>query len=211
MKIALYIIVLVAVAAGAGVAAHLYRANSRNDKEMAEFAGDATAMTNELGKTLVVYYSMTGRTRDIAQRIAQMTRAQTYEITTAEKMPSAPKLHLVVRKQLKSGQYPVLAGSAPDLSDYDTIFVGGPVWWYHAATPLLAFLEKTDFKGKRVVPFSTQGSNVGDFAQDVANNARNAELVPGAAFNNMDGKYSQAVDNKIATWLNTLPGVHKNN
>ena len=86
----------------------------------------------------------------------------------------------------------------------DTVFVGAPVWWYTVATPVLSYLKKTDFLGKKVVPFSTQGSNAGTFFADFAAKARNAVLLKGEQFNNLSDKYAKETDNKIAVWLNSL-------
>ena len=69
---------------------------------------------------------------------------------------------------------------------------------------MLAFLQRADFKGKPVAFFSTQGSNCGAFFKDVRSKAKNAQLLAGAAFNNLDASYNSAVDNKIVTWLNGL-------
>lgn len=69
---------------------------------------------------------------------------------------------------------------------------------------MLAFLQQTDFKRKKVVPFSTQGSNYGAFFEDFEKNARNARILTGASFNNLGDEYNSAVDNKITAWLNAL-------
>ena len=92
----------------------------------------------------------------------------------------------------------------PDFSKYDTVFVGGPVWWYTMSTPMYSFLQQANFAGKKVVPFSTQGSNYGTYFEDFAKMAKNAKLQKEASFNNMPEKYNSAVDNKIAEWLNSL-------
>ena len=117
----------------------------------------------------------------------------------------SPKMYIDVKKQLKTGKYPELNGEIPDFESYDLIFVGSPVWWYTAATPVLAFLEQADFKGKQVAPFSTQGSNSGTFAADFKAKSVNAVILEGREFNNISNKYNDAVDNKISVWLNELP------
>lgn len=73
-----------------------------------------------------------------------------------------------------------------------------------AATPVLSFLEKADFLGRKVVPFSTQGSNYGTFFEDFAGKAQNAQILKGQSFNNLSAEYDRAVDNKISDWLNKL-------
>ena len=107
-------------------------------------------------------------------------------------------------KQLKNKKYPSIEEKMPDFQEYDTIFVGFPVWWYTIATPVLAFLQKADFMGKKVVPFSTQGSNYGTSFTDFEQMAKNAKIAKGNSFNNVDKKYDKAVDNKITDWLNNL-------
>lgn len=182
---------------------HLYRVASKNKKEMAQYAQDV-AVDREFGKVLVVYYSLSGRTKDIAERIQEKTGADIYEIKTAEPLQTGPMFYAKVKQQLKNGEYPALTGQMPDFEAYDMVFVGSPVWWYTVSTPVMAFLGQADFKGKKVVPFSTQGSNFGTFFDDFKKKAKNAEIMVSESFNNLSKKYDKAVDNKISTWLNRL-------
>ncbi|MDR1026167.1 MAG: hypothetical protein LBL47_02085 [Lactobacillus sp.] len=198
-------IVLVAIVAGLVIGGfHLYRVSARNKNEMSKFSGKKVDINKDLGKVLVVYYSLSGRTKDIAMRIKNKTNADVYEIKTLEPMPKGPKLHFAIKEQLKSKQYPAIATDFPAFEEYDTIFVGGPVWWYTAATPLLSFLTEADFNGKKVVPFSTQGSNVGTFFEDFNKTIKNANIQTSERFNNLSKEYDIAVDNKISSWLNNL-------
>ena len=203
-KYLLYIVVIVAVVGLFSGGFHLYRVAQRNKKEMAPYQGAPIALKGDFGKVLVVYYSLTGNTKDIAERIQKKTQADVYEIKTAEEIKTNPWFYLKARAQLKEGKYPALAGALPDFSKYDWVFVGFPVWWYTAATPGLSFLDKADFKGRKVVPFSTQGSNAGTFLKDFTAQAKNADIQPAESFNNLPDKYDAAVDNKIAVWLNNL-------
>ena len=199
---------LIVLAAGlAGLTAgglHLYKTAARNKKEMAPYAGARAVYSNRLGKVLVVYYSLSGHTRDIAEKIQALTGAELYEIKTAEPLGSNWAMYWAVRRQLKKGDYPLLTGEMPDFAAFDTVFVGAPVWWYTMATPLWSFLKKADFQGTKVVPFSTQGSNYGTFFEDFAAHAQNARLLKSASFNNLPEKYNSAVDNKVIKWLNGL-------
>lgn len=204
LKTVLLILLALAVMGGAVGAAHLWRVAQRNKKEMAPFQGPRQPYTAQLGKVLVIYYSWTGHTQAIAQQIAQHTQADVFRLETSEPLPSVPWAPLLLKRQLSTGRYPQLKHPLPDVSAYDTVFVGGPVWWYTAATPLLQFLREMDFQHKNVVPFSTQGSNYGTFFEDFAQQARNAQLKKGASFNNLGPKYDEAVANKIILWLNSL-------
>lgn len=204
LKIIMTLIILAALI-GAGIGLwHLYRVSERNKKEMAPYMSAPVTYQNDLGRVLVVYYSLSGHTKEIAEKIAALTNGDLYEIQTVEPLPGTPKLHVVVKQQLKSQNYPAISPILPDFNAYDTIFVGSPIWWYTAATPVLSFLKQADFQGKNVVPFSTQGSNVGIYFEDFKNAAQNARLMKGQSFNNLPAKYNEGVDNKIKVWLNDL-------
>ena len=204
LKYVLYSVVALAVLAVVVVGFHLYRVSVRNAEEMAQYSGGNVAVNNRFGKTLVVYYSLSGRTRDIAERIQAKTGADIYEIKTAEEIKAGYSLYFTSRSNLKNGIYPELKGNMPDMDGYDVVFVGSPVWWYTVATPAMAFLEEIDFKGRKVVPFSTQGSNAGTFLEDFTKMAKNANMTDYRSFNNMGKEYDKAVDNKISVWLNGL-------
>lgn len=204
MKIIIYT-VLAAIIVGLSIGgAHLYKVSKRNAQEMAQYEGKVEAVKRLPGRTLIIYYSLSGHTKDIAERIQKQTGGDLYEIKTAEEINHYPWFYLTLKKQLKEKKYPALSGTTPDFAKYNTIFVGAPVWWYTVATPMLSFLQQTDFSGKKVVPFSTQGSNYGTYFEDFTAAAKNAKIQKSASFNNMPEKYNQAVDNKIISWINSL-------
>lgn len=182
---------------------HNFKVAHKNKKELTAFTQAETYSAN-LGKVLVIYYSWTGHTQDIAQQIKTLTKGDEYRIQTQEEFKSSPAFYARVKKDLKEENYPQLAGQLPDISRYDTVFVGGPVWWYTMATPLYSFLGQMDFEGKKVIPFSTQGSNPGTFLADFTATAKNAQVGTYANFNNVGEQYNTAVHNKIIHWLNNL-------
>ncbi|MBR1825477.1 MAG: hypothetical protein IJ770_02715 [Alphaproteobacteria bacterium] len=200
-----YILIILAVAAIVGGVAslvHLRNVNAKNKAEMAKYDNQAEYINN-LGKTLVMYYSMSGQTEKIAKQIAELTGGELYEIATEEAY-SSPSVYMKSKKEYESKQYPKLAKNLPNFADYDIIFVGGPVWWYTMAVPLFSLLETADFSGKKVVPFSTQGSNYGAFFEDFVKLAKNADIQTSANFNNMKPEFDAQVKNKIIDWLNKL-------
>jgi flavodoxin len=207
VKYILYAVLAIVVVCLIAAGLHQGRVYFKNKKEMARYMDKEVKFDNNLGRVLVVYYSLSGHTRAIAENIRAKTNADIYEIKTKNPFPSGFKMHLQIRNQLKTRNFPELQGEMPDFEKYDLIFVGSPVWWYTAATPVLAFLELADFKGKNVVPFATQGSNPGNFMRDFQHAARNAVVLEGRLFNNLSSKYDKAVDNKISVWLNELPSV----
>ena len=203
MKYVLYVLLLAVVVIAVAGLWHLYRVSSVNKREMAQYAGKSTEIKKDLGKVLVVYYSLTGHTKEIADKIQTMTNADIFRLEPAEPFPTGAKLHLTVKEQLKMKKYPALK-QMPDLTGYDVVFVGAPVWWYTAATPVLSFLEQADFQGVKVAFFSTQGSNRGTFLPDVTALTKNAQILLDASFNNMGKEYDAAVNAKIADWINGL-------
>lgn len=203
LKVVLYTVILATIIIGGVSFYHLHNVAAKNKTEMANYNTEIKLNAN-LGRVLVVYYSLTGHTKDIATQIAQKTNADIFEIKTIETY-SSPSVYMKSKKELTTKNYPeIQKDSLPNVADYDTIFVGGPVWWYTMAPAIYSYLQATDFRGTRVVPFSTQGSNFGSFFKDFAAQAKNAELLTGENFNNVDEKYRNQVSNKINAWLNTL-------
>ena len=203
MKYVLYSILVIVLIIGIGSLIHLYKVSNKNKTEMAKYSNEVK-LTASLGKTLVIYYSLTGRTKDIALQIQSLTNADIYEIKPKEEIKQGPSLYLTSKKQISSGDYPEIIKDFPDITEYDTIFVGTPIWWYTAAPVVLEFLKEFDFQNKNVVPFSTQGSNYGTYFEDFKAKAKNANILKGESFNNIDSKYNEQVKNKIISWLNSL-------
>ncbi len=204
LKFVLYVLLATIVIGIVAGGIHLWKVASRNQKEMAQYAKASSTPIRPLGKVLIVYYSLSGNTRDIAERIQKQTQAELYEIKLQQPLKPGIKLYYDTWKQVKDRQYPELAGNLPDFSQYDLIIVGSPVWMYTVATPVMAFLHKADFAGNPVAVFTTQGSNPGTFFTDFKNNARNAKIISQIEFNNLPTKYNIALDNKIAAWLRRL-------
>ena len=204
LKYIVYILVGIVIIGLIAGGIHLWQVDRKNAKDMALYDGEPVAVTKDLGRVLVVYYSLSGHTKDIAERIAAKTNGDLYEIKTKEKLNNTPWYYLTLRNQIKNKEYPELEGKLPDMSKYDTVFIGAPVWWYTLATPLSSFLKQVDFEDKVIAPFSTQGSNYGSFFKDFAAQSKNGILNRMASFNNLPDKYDAQVDNKIAVWLNSL-------
>ena len=102
LKYLIYAVVVIALVSLFSGGIHLYRVAQKNKKEMAPYQGEAVSVDGSFGKVLVVYYSLTGHTKDIAERIASKTQADLYEIKTADKIDTTPWFYLKVRSQLKT-------------------------------------------------------------------------------------------------------------
>ena len=102
MKYVLGIIIAAVVIGGIGGLFHLYRVSAKNKKEMAQYENKSAEVKNDLGKVLVVYYSLTGHTKDIAEKIAAKTNADLFEIKTKEPYPTGAKLYTTAKKEIKN-------------------------------------------------------------------------------------------------------------
>lgn len=99
-----YVLYLLAIMIAVGLAVggiHLYRVAVKNKKEMAAYEGPAAAVERRFGRVLVVYYSLSGHTREIAEKIKALTGGDIYEIKTAEEIKTTPWFYLTLRRQIK--------------------------------------------------------------------------------------------------------------
>lgn len=161
------------------------------------------ATENKSLKVLVVYFSLTGNTKPVAEKIQQLTGADLFLIETVRTYPlERPAKAEEPKKELESGVWPELKAPPPDMSSYDLILVGGPVWWYTVSTPVRSFLQQADFAGKKVAPFVTHDGDMGDYFQYFRQNARNAVVLDGLDFYKSFEETPDSLDRKVRDWLN---------
>ena len=115
-------------------------------------------------KKLVAYFSCSGVTEAVAKTLADAIGADLYEITPAQPYTRADlnwmdKSSRSTIEMKNPDSRPEIAGKVENMADYDTVFVGFPIWWYVAPTIINTFLESYDFSGKTVVPFCTSGGS----------------------------------------------------
>ena len=143
--------------------------------------GEVMAETKSNKKVLVAYFSASGVTAKVADRLSKATGADLFEIKPAEPYTSADldwtnkKSRSSVEMADKSSR-PAIANKVADMSKYDVIFVGFPIWWYREPSIIDTFMESYDFSGKQVVPFATSGGsgmgNSGSIMQKLAPKAK---------------------------------------
>lgn len=152
-------------------------------------------------KTLVTFFSASGITKIVAEKIAKTIGADLFEI--APKKPYTNKDLDWMDKQSRStlemkdkSSRPEISKTVNNIDDYDTILVGFPVWWYTAPTIINTFLESADFSNKTIIPFCTSGSSgISDCQKDLENTYPNYTFKQGKRFSvNDDG-------NTILNWL----------
>ncbi|MDR1115330.1 MAG: hypothetical protein LBL33_04140 [Tannerella sp.] len=178
-------------------------ANNTKDTTVAVVGQNVLPPVNPV-KVLIVYYSHSGKTKEVAEIIARQTSGTLYRIETVKDYSSISVFHaLSAKKELESGNLPELSTAIPDISGYDLIIVGSPVWRHTVATPVVSFLAQCDFGEKPVAAYATNKGNVGSFFTLFEEKVRNARLLPGEEFhNNLSGK--DELSQKISKWLNTL-------
>lgn len=122
--------------------------------------------TTSGGKVLVVYYSASGNTKRVAEYIAEAADGDLFEITPAEPYTS-DDLNWTNSDSRVSREHddeslrdvPLTTTEVENWDDYDTVFIGYPIWWGIAAWPVDTFVKNNDFTGKTVIPFATSSSS----------------------------------------------------
>lgn len=140
-------------------------------------------------KTLVVYFSATGTTARAAREIAEAAGADLYALTPAEPYTRADldwtdKKSRTTMESHDPACRPAMAGRLPDLSGYDTVVLGFPIWWYEEPRIVDTFLETCGLSGKTVIPFATSGgSGITRAEQSLRSHAPGASWQKGALLN----------------------------
>ncbi len=114
--------------------------------------------------SIVVYFSRTGTTRPLAEQIAELTGSDIYEITAAEPYTDEDinyndSSSRATREQNDASARPEIAGELPDLSQYDTVFLGFPIWWGTVPRIINTFMDSVDLSDKTIMPFCTSHSS----------------------------------------------------
>lgn len=166
----------------------------------------ATVSSSEVGKTLVVYYSASGNTARVANNIAESAGADLFEITPTEPYTSED-LNWTDDNSRVSREHddeslrdvPLTTTEVENWDDYDTVFIGYPIWWGIAAWPVNNFVKNNDFTGKTVIPFATSSSSgMGQSGQLLEEMAGTGEWQEGQRFS------SGASESDVADWVNSL-------
>ena len=162
---------------------------------------DAVMSNNR--KTLVAYFSATGTTMEAATKLAKVANADVHEIVPA--VPYTPadlnwrdkKSRSTLEMEDKSSR-PAIANKVENMEQYDTVFVGYPIWWYIAPTIINTFLEQYDFTGKTVIPFFTSGgSGAGETMRYLRPSAPGANWVDPKNLNYMG-------EGEMKSWVESL-------
>lgn len=154
-------------------------------------------------KKLVAYFSASGVTKSTAETLAKEIGADLFEIEPKESYTKADldwtnsSSRSTVEMKNKSFR-PEMVKKTLDLSEYDTIFVGFPIWWYVAPTIINTFGESYNFSGKTIVPFATSGgSGMGKTTEELIPSFKGAKVVEGKVVNRMSSAELKAFAEKF--------------
>ena len=197
-------------AAGASAAALLLASCSGNSASSVSSSpvasSEAASTVVTTGKTLVVYFSAAGTTQGVAQTIADTVGADLFEVVpsdpyTSDDLTWTNNDSRVSREHNDEGLRAVALESTDvdGWDDYDTVFIGYPIWWGIAAWPMSSFVAVNDFTGKTVIPFCTStSSGIGQSGELLAELADAGTWLDGQRFS----RGSSEAD--IASWVNGL-------
>ncbi len=166
---------------------------------------DKSDVPESTGKeTLVVYFSATGTTKGVAERIAAVTNADIYEIIPAEPYSDADldwhdKNSRTTIEMNDQNARPAMASDDVNFEGYSTVYIGYPIWWGDAPRIMSTFVEAHDFNGLTVIPFCTSGgSGIGRSGDNLASQAGSGNWLKGGR---LEGNISE---DKISSWINGL-------
>ena len=166
------------------------------------------------GKALVVFFSHAGdnyavgnievgNTKIVADYITELTGAEQFEIVTHkyDGMAYTPLIELA-KAEANRGELPPYEGTVPDLSQYDTVFIGGPVWWGTYPQVMFTLFKDINLDGKTVIPFTThEGSGLANCVEDVKKAFPKANVTKGFS---IYGHEVRTRKDKVEKWIKSL-------
>ena len=170
--------------------------------------------TGNMRNSIVIYFShagdnysvgniKVGNTKIVADYITELTNAAQYEIVTHkyDGMAYNPLIQLA-KEEANKGELPPYEGSAPDLSKYDTVFIGGPVWWGTYPQVMFTLFKDINLDGKTVYPFTThEGSGLANCVSDVKKAFPKANVQKGFSIYGHEVRTEKA---KVEKWIKGL-------
>lgn len=157
-----------------------------------------------MSRKIVAYFSASGVTAKVAEALAEAIGADIYEIApevpyTKADLDWMDKKSRSTLEMNDPASRPAINGKRDNMADYDTVFVGFPIWWYVAPTIINTFLESYDLTGKTIVPFATSGgSDIGKTNEHLAPSCKGAKLMDGKVFKGSVGHQ------ELAAWVEGL-------
>ena len=182
--------------------------NAQNKQEV------KSSNKNIMNKSIVIFFSHAGdnysvgnievgNTKIVADYITEIKGADQFEIVTHkyDGMAYMPLIELA-KEEANKGELPPYEGTAPDLSQYDTVFIGGPVWWGTYPQVMFTLFKDINLDGKTVIPFTThEGSGLASCASDVKKAFPKAKVTGEFSIYGHEVRTGKA---KVEKWLKSL-------
>lgn len=178
--------------------------SNTTDETVEDSSSEQAEATQQTGGTLVVYFSVTGNTKSVAEKIASVTGADIYEIKAAleytdEDINYNDSDSRTSKEQNDSSARPEIGSEEISLDGYSTIYIGYPIWWGEEPRIMDTFAESYNFDGITVIPFCTSGSSgIGRSGQNLADNAGSGNWIEGKRFG------GGASEDEIRSWIEGL-------
>lgn len=157
----------------------------------------------ETNKIIIVYYSKTGNTEEIAKLIKNTVGGDLARIEPKTPYPADYRATTEqAKKEIEIGFKPPLKTTVEDIERYDIIFVGSPNWWSTIAPPVATFLSAHDFSGKTIIPFMTHGgTGLGRAMDEIKKHCPGSTLLAGQAFT---GSNVENAREDVEKWLRQI-------
>ncbi|MDR2199415.1 MAG: hypothetical protein LBR53_08190 [Deltaproteobacteria bacterium] len=159
------------------------------------------------GRNLIVVFSLTGNTLKLAKTIQQKTGGDLYEIRTTTKYPTGDDLIPFAKDEMMEKKPVEFLPPEADFGPYDTIFFGTPAWFHDIPYPVDVYLSRTDFLGKRVVPFVTSGGGPGESVASLSAAIKNGMVDEALLISRYAAQPREDIENAVNSWLNKLSGA----
>lgn len=179
--------------------------DAADSSETADDTETDGSTAQQAGKVLVVYYSATGNTKKVADVIAEQTGGDTFELVpvndyTQEDLDWTEDSSRVNQEHDDESLQDIelVSTMVDDFDSYDTVFIGYPIWRQIAAWPVNNFVKDNDFTGKKVIPFCTSSSELGESEEKLAEMAGTGDWQEGQRFRGSAG------EEEVIEWVNGL-------
>ena len=196
-KIIFIVSVLLVVVVGIGV----WLLQDQNENKNGNRGEDSVGITPKNENVAIVYFSATGNTEQVAQYIQEATNGTLIEIVPQEEYTDNDLNYgnedsRTSREQNSNDARPAIANDI-DVSSYDVIYLGYPIWWGDVPKIILTFLDEVDLSGKTVIPFCTSGGSGIESSMETLKNYN-------SSVHWIDGKRLSISKSDVVDWVNQL-------
>lgn len=182
---------------------HFSNSNNFNESELKSGDNHMNNNIEIMRKSAVIYFSATGTTKEVAEKISEVTNSDIIEIIPTQKYTSEDLSYnndncRANQEQNDENARPEIQNKI-NVDDYDVIYLGYPIWWGTAPKIIFTLLDNYNFNGKNVILFCTSGgSGISQSVSDIKEYNRNMNVLDGRKFNSSVSK------NEVESWLNNL-------